>query len=63
MPYYLAAPFEALFRKHLMNAYNACGKVPPASLEKPVIHPQHGEPAWTGDPLAGPTAMVQAKTQ
>lgn len=62
MPYYLAAPFEALFRKHLLNTYSECGKAPPANLEGPVIHPRHGEPAWIDDPLAGPTAMVQSKT-
>lgn len=62
MPYFLAAPFEALFRKHLLNVYRECGQTPPAYLEEPVIQPQHGEPAWVDDPLAGPTAMVQAKT-
>jgi alpha-amylase/alpha-mannosidase (GH57 family) len=62
MPYYMAAPFEALFRKHLLNAYCECGRTPPSYLQEPVIHPQHGEPAWVDDPLAGPTAMVQAKT-
>ena len=62
MPYYLAAPFESLFRKHLQNAYYECGKTPPAYLDKPVLHPQHGEPAWVDDPLSGPTAMVQSKT-
>lgn len=61
MPYYLAAPFEALFRKHLTNVYRECGRVPPAYLDEPVIRPQHGEPAWADDPLAGPTAMVQTK--
>ena len=62
MPYYLAAPFEALFRKHLMNAYRVCGRTSPGYLDEPVIHPQHGEPAWVDNPLVGPTAMVQAKT-
>lgn len=61
MPYYLAAPFEALFRKHLVNAYNEVGVIPPAELDEPAIEPQHGEPAWTEDPLSGPAAMVQAK--
>jgi alpha-amylase/alpha-mannosidase (GH57 family) len=62
MPYYLAAPFESLFRKHLANAYRVCGKTPPETLAKAVIHPQHGEAAWVDDPLSGPTAMVQSKT-
>jgi alpha-amylase/alpha-mannosidase (GH57 family) len=62
MPYYLAAPFEALFRKHLMNAYRECGRVHPPCLDDAVIAPQHGEPAWVDDPLAGPTSMIQAKT-
>ena len=62
MPYYLAAPFEALFRKHLMNAYQECGVATPPYLDEPVIQPQHGEAPWVEDPLAGPTAMVQAKT-
>jgi alpha-amylase/alpha-mannosidase (GH57 family) len=62
MPYYLAAPFEALFRKHLVNAYNEVGVTPPAELDEAAIEPQHGEPAWTEDPLSGPAPMVQAKT-
>ncbi|MDW7651175.1 MAG: glycoside hydrolase family 57 protein [Bacillota bacterium] len=62
MPYYLAAPFESLFRKHLMNAYRECGRAYPPDLDDPVIQPQHGEPAWVDDPLSGPTAMVQTKT-
>ncbi|EEG78063.1 glycoside hydrolase family 57 protein [Dethiobacter alkaliphilus] len=61
MPYYLAAPFEALFRKHLANAYRECGVANPPYLDEPVIRPQHGEAAWVDNPLAGPTAMVQAK--
>ena len=61
MPYYLAAPFEALFRKHLMNVYRACGREIPLNLQQPVIRPQYGEPAWTEDPLSGPTAMVRAE--
>jgi alpha-amylase/alpha-mannosidase (GH57 family) len=61
MPYYLAAPFEALFRKHLLNAYREVDRTPPSYLEEAVIKPKHGEAAWVDDPLAGPTAMVQAK--
>jgi len=61
MPYYLSAPFEALFRKHLLNAYFECGQPVPAALEVAVIRPHHGEPAWLDDPIMGPTAMVQAK--
>ncbi|HHU29449.1 MAG: glycoside hydrolase family 57 protein [Bacillota bacterium] len=59
MPYYLAAPFEALFRKHLINVYLECQSPVPPDLYEPVIQPGHGEAAWTEDPLAGPTAMVQ----
>lgn len=61
MPYYLAAPFEALFRKHLINVYRACEQDIPLALQQPIIQPQHGEPAWIDDPLAGPTAMVPAE--
>lgn len=61
MPYYLTAPFEALFRKHLANAYNEAGLLPPPELDEPVIEPQYGEAAWKEDPLAGPTSMVQGK--
>ena len=61
MPYYLAAPFEALFRKHLANVYLACGRQVPAELSEPAIQPQSGEAVWVEDPLSGPTAMVQAK--
>jgi alpha-amylase/alpha-mannosidase (GH57 family) len=61
MPYYLAAPFEALFRKHLLNAYIEVGCTPPPYLNEPVILPKCGEPAWINDPLAGPATMVQTK--
>ncbi|NLM52455.1 MAG: glycoside hydrolase [Firmicutes bacterium] len=61
MPYYQAAPFEALFRKHLANFYRACGKEIPLEVRTPVIYPKHGEAAWPADPLAGPTVMVPAK--
>ncbi len=63
MPYYLAAPFEALFRKHLVNAYREVGQAPPSCLDEPTVMPQHGEAAWHEDPLAGPTAMVQSATK
>ncbi|NLN06285.1 MAG: hypothetical protein GX167_01530 [Firmicutes bacterium] len=62
MPYYLAAPFEALFRKHLVNVYRICGREVPSRLLEPVIRPQHDEAAWMEDPLSGPTAMVQSET-
>ena len=61
MPYYQAAPFEALFRKHLANFYRACGKDLPLEVRNPVIFPKHGEAAWPVDPLAGPTAMVPSQ--
>ncbi|NLC52029.1 MAG: glycoside hydrolase [Firmicutes bacterium] len=59
MPYYLAAPFEALFRKHLANVYRVLGLDYPAYLEKPLLKPEPGEPVWKEDPLGGPIAMIQ----
>ncbi|MEW5785255.1 MAG: glycoside hydrolase family 57 protein [Bacillota bacterium] len=59
MPYYLAAPFEALFRKHLANAYRAVGAPVPSRLQNPLLAPRPGETAFEADPLAGPIPMVQ----
>ena len=60
MPYYLAAPFEALFRKHLANAYRAAGLAPPQELGQPVITPEPGAARFQTDPLSGPIPMVQS---
>ncbi|HZK24157.1 MAG TPA: glycoside hydrolase family 57 protein [Oscillospiraceae bacterium] len=59
MPYYLSAPFEALFRKHLINVYRECGQEVPPALLRTVLCPKDGEAVWSeDDPLAGPTTMV-----
>lgn len=63
MPYYLAAPFEALFRKHLVNAYRRINCPPPAYLEQAVIEPGAGEARFEENPLSGPTAMVEQGTK
>ena len=59
MPYYLAAPFEALFRKPLANAYRAAGLAPPQKLQQPILKPEPGEAPFLADPLSGPISMVQ----
>jgi len=56
--YYLAAPFEALFRKHLMNVYKSLGIEVPEYLEEPILEAPLKEREWKYDPLAGPTAMA-----
>lgn len=43
MPYYLAAPFEVLFRQHLANVYVAMGKEVPQILGEPLLKPPPGE--------------------
>jgi alpha-amylase/alpha-mannosidase (GH57 family) len=58
MPYYLAAPFEALFRKHLLNVYRDLDLEPPPYLHRPIIEPQEGEKKWEGSSLAGPVCIV-----
>lgn len=63
MPYYLAAPFDALFRKHLASVYHCLGAAVPVRLERPLIHPQPGEKVFAGDPLAGPISMVSPSTE
>jgi len=57
-PYYLAAPFEALFRKHLIRAYEVLKQEPPHYLSQPVLKPDWGEQARQESPLAGPVSMV-----
>ena len=63
MPYNLAAPFEALFRKHLAAVYRSLGEAAPGRLSRPLAHPQSGENAFRGDPLAGPLSMVPDKPE
>lgn len=43
MPYYLAAPFEILFRQHLAGIYLAMGKGIPSFLGEPILKAPHGE--------------------
>ncbi len=62
MPYYLAAPFDALFRKHLANIYRSLELPVPGELFSPVLEPEEGEPAWEEDPLAGPVSISRGKT-
>ena len=63
MPYYLAAPFDALFRKHLAAVYRSLGAAVPVQLNRPLIRPQPGEKAFADDPLAGPISMVSTSTE
>lgn len=58
MPYYLAAPFEALFRKHLANVYRSLGLSVPAYLSAPLLYPCGKGPGFGIDPLAGPLAIA-----
>lgn len=58
MPYYLTAPFEALFRKHLIMVYRELGRTVPEYLHAPVIQPGPGEKKWQEDSLAGPVCIV-----
>ncbi len=60
MPYYLAAPFDALFRKHLAVVYRSLGVAVPVKLELPLIRPQAGEEAYAADALSGPISMVSS---
>ncbi|MGB4330081.1 MAG: glycoside hydrolase family 57 protein [Dethiobacteria bacterium] len=62
MPYYLAAPFEALFRRHLVAVYRSLKRAVPDYLRHPLIHPQPGESAFYNDPLAGPISMVPSNS-
>ncbi len=61
MPYYLAAPFEALFRRHLTGVYEILGQEVPGYLKKSILD------SWPDDSpgletLEGPTAMVRGGT-
>lgn len=58
MPYYLAAPFEALFRKHLLRTYEVLGQKPPHYLHKFVLQPAFDEQAWEEPSLTGPISML-----
>ncbi len=57
MPYYLAAPFEMLFRKHLANVYRCIEAPPPPHLARPILSPAREEKLPDHDP-AGPISMV-----
>lgn len=60
MPYHLAAPFEVLFRQHLVNAYLAMDLKPPPFLREPLIKAPQGE-AWHRESAADiPVCMVPA---
>jgi alpha-amylase/alpha-mannosidase (GH57 family) len=63
MPYYLAAPFDALFRRHLAAVYHSLGAAAPDYLYRPLARPQPGEKAFAVDPLAGPIAMVSSSNE
>jgi alpha-amylase/alpha-mannosidase (GH57 family) len=63
MPYYLAAPFDALFRKHLADVYRAIDRPVPAHLYAPLAKPHPGEAAWSVDPLTGPIPMAPARSE
>jgi alpha-amylase/alpha-mannosidase (GH57 family) len=63
MPYYLAAPFDALFRRHLAAVYHSLGAAAPDYLYRPLARPQPGEKAFAVDPLAGPIAMVSSSPE
>lgn len=58
MPYYLAAPFEALFRKHLIRAYEALKEEPPHYLYEPVFKPDGEEETRGESSLLGPVSMA-----
>ena len=63
MPYNMAAPFEALFRKHLAAVYRSLQTAVPGRLGRPLVRPRPGESAFRGDPLAGPLSMVPDKPE
>jgi alpha-amylase/alpha-mannosidase (GH57 family) len=58
MPYYLTAPFEALFRKHLLRVYSSLDLDPPVYLYEPIVMPAPGEKPWEEYPLSGPVCIV-----
>lgn len=62
MPYYLAAPFEALFRKHLTGTYRQLGLESPPYLFEPIIRPAPGEREWQEHPLAGPISIAPGRS-
>ncbi len=63
MPYYLAAPFDGLFRKHLANVYRSLEVPVPEELYSPILLPEEGEASWEEDPLSGPVSMLQARKE
>ncbi|HHU75331.1 MAG TPA: glycoside hydrolase [Firmicutes bacterium] len=62
MPYHLAAPFEGLFRKHLVRAYQILGQEPPRYLYRSVLEPVQGQQAWDESSLTGPVSMAPGTT-
>ncbi len=60
--YYLAAPFEALFRRHLLSAYKALEMEPPWYLFEPILNPGPGEAPWETSPLSGPVSIAPGKS-
>ncbi|NMD42035.1 MAG: glycoside hydrolase [Firmicutes bacterium] len=58
MSYHLAAPFEALFRKHLAAVYRAVELAAPERLARPLIQPSPGDSSPLEDSPVGPISMV-----
>ncbi len=58
MPYHLAAPFEALFRKHLAAVYRAVELAAPERLARPLLYPQPGDSPTDDEFMSGPLSMV-----
>ncbi len=58
MPYHLAAPFEALFRKHLVAVYRSVGLSVPEGLTRPLIRPRPGDSPAADQYSGGPISMV-----
>lgn len=58
MPYHLAAPFEALFRKHLAAVYRAVELAAPERLARPLLYPQPGDNPTDDEFMSGPLSMV-----
>ena len=59
MPYYLAAPFEIIFRQHLSDVYVAMGKEIPSYLGVPLLKAPRGEEIHQCLPEI-PVCMVQS---
>ena len=59
MPDYLAAPFEALFRQHLIRVYEALNMEPPPYLHEPLLNPERGKEAGEKSLPDGPLSMAR----